>query len=196
MSREWLSVYVNLLDVPKYRRLSHLGRSALLHIWLLGTRQKAEAVWRDREALVEALDLDGYPPQALEELIERGWVDVLEDGRAVAHDWDEWQLQATEAIGRAWKAAGMREWRRHRAEVPPAPPSGGEDKTRHNRRDHAESRRDHAEPPNGEDMTAPPVCVRCGRERQSGEPMDAVFLDGAMRWVHRAPCGAPLAVVA
>lgn len=115
MSRDWLAIYGAMLGKPKYRRLSIPGRAALFHVWLLAGRQDPEATWTNRDELADVLDLDGFPPDVLEELVARRWLDVDPAGRVLVHDWDEHQLAATKAIGRAYEADRLRAWRRRKS---------------------------------------------------------------------------------
>lgn len=119
MSREWSAVYSAMLTRPKFRRLSPIGRGALLQVFLLAGFQTPEATWDDPDGLREALELDGFPRGALDELIALGWLDQ-EDGALVIHDWDDHQQAATVEVRRTWEAARKREWRRKK-KPPPSP---------------------------------------------------------------------------
>jgi hypothetical protein len=119
MSREWLAVYTAMVTKPKYRRLSPIGRGALLHVLILAGFQTPEATWNPDE-LREALILDGFPDGALNELLGLGWLEH-EDGALVIHDWDQHQWAATLAARRTWEAARKREWRHRKASPSPAP---------------------------------------------------------------------------
>jgi hypothetical protein len=128
MSRDWLSVYVGILQRPKYRRLSIEARAALFHVWCLAGGQNPEATWPALDDLTDQVELDGWAANAtavLAELIERGWLDVDAEGRVLVHDWDDHQLAGTIASRRAYEADRKRDWRRQRREnaLPPAPPS-------------------------------------------------------------------------
>ena len=135
MSRDWLAVYVGILHRAKYRKLSLESRAGLLHVWCHAGTQTTEATWPDRRALQELLELDGYPPSVVDELIERTWLDVDEGGRILVHDWDQWQQAATKAAQDAYEADRKRDWRRRVRQrdqqpksvggdpLPPAPPS-------------------------------------------------------------------------
>lgn len=114
MSRDWAAIYTAMLGKPKYRRLSLTARAALFHVWLLAGAQEPEATWPRREELADVLELDGFPPEALEELVARRWIDVDTDGRLVVHDWDEWQLAASESSRRAYERDRKQDWRRKR----------------------------------------------------------------------------------
>lgn len=124
MSREWLAVYTAMATKPKYRRLSPIGRGALLHTLILAGFQQPEATWRDPDELRESLELDGFPRGALDELVALGWLEH-EDGVLTVHDWDAHQLAATKEAQRSWEAARKRDWRRtKRPNAPsPAPPT-------------------------------------------------------------------------
>lgn len=115
MSREWAAVYSAMLTKPKYKRLSAMGRGALLHAFLLAGMQRPEATW-DPEELRETLILDGFPEGVYGELLGLGWLE-LEDGVALLHDWDEHQYAATLEVKRTWEAARKREWRKKKREV-------------------------------------------------------------------------------
>lgn len=124
MSRDWLAAYTGILGKPKYRRLTIFGRAALFHVWLLAGGQTPEATWSSRADLADLLDLDGYPPDCIQELIDRQWLDVDPDGRVLVHDWDDWQLAATRAARTAYERDRKQEWRRRHKEeiVAPLPP--------------------------------------------------------------------------
>ena len=121
MSREWAAVYSAMLTKPKYKRLSPMGRGALLHVFLLAGMQRPEATW-DPEELRETLILDGFPDGVYGELLGLRWLD-LEDGKALLHDWDDHQYAATVEVKRTWEAARKREWRKKKraADASPSP---------------------------------------------------------------------------
>jgi hypothetical protein len=125
MSRDWLAVYVGILQRPKYRRLSIEARAALFHVWCLAGGQSPEATWSTLDDLTEQVELDGWTTNAtavLAELIERRWLDVDVDGRVLVHDWDDHQLAATNAARRAYERDRKRDWRRAKPEpLSPAP---------------------------------------------------------------------------
>jgi hypothetical protein len=131
MSRDWFAVYVGILTRPKYRRLSLVARAALFHIWCLAGGQRPEATWTSVEEFLDVLELDGYPAAAVyDELVERQWIEVDDDGRILVHDWDQHQLAATNAVRREYERDRKRDWRRAKPGVepqsnplPPAPPS-------------------------------------------------------------------------
>jgi hypothetical protein len=127
MSRDWLAAYCGILGKPKYRRLTIPARAGLFHVWLLAGGQTPEATWPNRDELADALDLDGYPLDVLDELITRSWLDVDATGRIVVHDWDDWQLAASRAVRREYEADRKREWRRRNRveqdDVPPLSPA-------------------------------------------------------------------------
>ena len=136
MSRDWLAAYCGILGKPKYRRLTIPARAGLFHVWLLAGQQTPEATWPDRDALADALDLDGYPVDVLDELVTRHWLDVDEAGRVVVHDWDDWQLAASRAARAEYERDRKRAWRRNRrdedadpAPLSPAPLSPDSDRT-------------------------------------------------------------------
>ena len=121
MSRDWLAIYPSLLSRPKYRRLSIPARAALFHLWLLAGLQTPEATWSSRSEVADILDLDGFPTDVIDELVERRWLDVDADGRVLVHDWDEHQLSASTTARRAYERDRKADWRR--ARVSPAPSS-------------------------------------------------------------------------
>lgn len=132
MSRDWLAAYCRILGQPKYRRLSIPARAGLFHVWLLAGAQTPEATWPSRDALADALDLDGYPLDVLDDLIARQWLDVDGTGRVVVHDWDDWQLAATRAARIEYERDRKRDWRRRNrvdAAAPPSPAPLSPDKT-------------------------------------------------------------------
>ena len=134
---QWFAVYCVIVAKPKYRRLSPSGKGALLQMWALAAMQTPEAAWRSRGELLDALELDGFTDEDLESLIRLGWLDIEPDGTALVHDWDQWQIAASDAARRLWEASRKRSWRRQRrasSAPPPAPSSPqllitGEDKT-------------------------------------------------------------------
>lgn len=134
MSREWAAVYCAMLTKPKYKRLSPMGRGALLHVFLLAGMQRPEAAW-DPEELRETLILDGFPDGVYGELLGLGWLD-LEDGMALLHDWDDHQYAATVEVKRTWEAARKREWRKKKraATASPSPAPLTPNKTGHHSR--------------------------------------------------------------
>lgn len=137
MSRDWLAAYCGILGKPKYRRLTIPARAGLFHVWLLAGGQMPEATWPSRDELADALDLDGYPVDVLDELITRQWLDVDETGRIVVHDWDDWQLAASRSARAEYERDRKRAWRRSTRPdpadelnpLPPAPLSPDSDKT-------------------------------------------------------------------
>lgn len=131
MSRQWLALYLSMATRPKYRRLSAMGRGALLHVLLLAGFQEPEAWWEDAEDLRDALRLEGFPGGLYDELVGYGWLEP--DGTGVGvHDWDAHQLAATAEAQRSWEARRKREWRRKKRPGSPAPPPFTEqDKTSH-----------------------------------------------------------------
>jgi hypothetical protein len=123
MSRDWCAIYSAMLGKPKYRRLSVPARAALFHVWLLSGGQTPEATWTNRDELAEVLELDGFPPDVLEELVTRHWLDVDPAGRLLVHDWDDHQLAATVAARQAYERDRKQDWRRrHRVDDAPLPP--------------------------------------------------------------------------
>lgn len=120
MSRDWLALYGAMIAKPKYRRLSPIGRGALLHTFLLAGFQSPEATWRDPNELRESLFLDGFPEGALDELVSLGWLEH-EDGALIVHDWDQHQFAATSSIGHQWEAMRRREWRKKKRPPSPSP---------------------------------------------------------------------------
>jgi hypothetical protein len=112
-----------MVTKPKYRRLSAMGRGALLHVFLLACFQDPEAWWEDAEELRDALRLEGFPGGLYDELVAFGWLESTGSGVAV-HDWDEHQWAADAEARRRWEANWKREWRRKRKgdASPPAPP--------------------------------------------------------------------------
>jgi hypothetical protein len=119
MSRDWLAVYVGILQRPKYRRLSIEARAALFHVWCLAGGQSPEATWPTLVDLTEQIELDGWAANAtdvLAELIERRWLDVDAEGRVLVHDWDDHQLAATNAARRTYERDRKRDWRRAKPE--------------------------------------------------------------------------------
>lgn len=120
MTREWLAIYTAMVTKPKYRRLSPIGRGALLHTFILAGFQSPEATWSDPDELRESLMLDGFPEGAMDELIGLGWLEQ-DDGALVIHDWDQHQWAATITARRTWEAARKKEWRHRKAAPSPAP---------------------------------------------------------------------------
>ena len=114
MSRDWAAIYTAMLVKPKYRRLSLPARAGLFHTWLMAGSQHPEATWRNRDELAEMLELDGFPPDVLEELLARRWLDTDDAGRVVIHNWDQWQLAASDASRRVYERDRKQEWRRKR----------------------------------------------------------------------------------
>lgn len=111
MSREWAAVPVRWLTTASYRRLTPIGRGALLHALLLAGQTNPEATWRDRAHLDELMDLEGYGPETTDELLRLGWLAEAEDGTVIVPSWDEIQWPVSKAILRAYEAARKREWR-------------------------------------------------------------------------------------
>jgi hypothetical protein len=129
MTRDWLAIYTAIYAKAKYKRLSPIGRGALLHTFVLAAFQVPEATWADSDELRESLVLDGFPGSCLDELIGLGWLET--DGEAlVIHDWDAHQFAAGRVAQREWEAARKREWRRHAKGVSPEPSSPKPDLTR------------------------------------------------------------------
>jgi hypothetical protein len=116
-----------MVTKAKYRRLSPVGRGALLHTLILAGFQNPEAAWPDPEELRDALRLEGFPDGAYDELVALHWIEY-EDGAAVLHDWDQHQLAATREAQREWERARKRKWRRSK-KVSPNPPSKKQDIT-------------------------------------------------------------------
>lgn len=135
MSRDWLAVYAAMLHKPKYRRLSPAAKGALLHVLMLATTTTPEATWTSRDELAELLVLDGFDAAVLDELATRGWLEDLPGGAVGLHGWDEWQLASTNAIGHAYEASRLRDWRRKKKASDPLPrtPSPVQDNTSHNK---------------------------------------------------------------
>lgn len=132
MTRQWMALYLAMVTKPKYRRLSAMGRGALLHVFLLAGYQDPEAWWPDAEELRDALRLEGFPGGLFDELVAYGWLEPDENGVGV-HDWDAHQLAASADAQRAWEAARKRDWRRKKPRPgSPGPPPTEQDKTPHN----------------------------------------------------------------
>jgi hypothetical protein len=121
MTRNYVAVQAVLPHRPKFRRLSIPGRAALFTVWCDATTRTPEAIWKSRAELADVLDIDGYGPDVLDELIARAWLDVLEDGRLAVHDWDEHQVAYSRDVTRAYEAARKLDWRNRRT-LSPAPP--------------------------------------------------------------------------
>jgi hypothetical protein len=121
MTREWLTLFPAMLAKVKYRRLSPIGRGALLHVLILAAFQTPEATWDDPDELRESLMLEGFPEGAFDELMALGWLE-LEDGAVIVHDWDAHQIAATLEVKRTWEAKRKREWRRKKKGTPSPEP--------------------------------------------------------------------------
>jgi hypothetical protein len=121
VTRNYVAVQAVLPHRPKFRRLSIPGRAALFTVWCDGTSRTPEAIWKSHAELADVLDLDGYGPDVLAELIASGWLDELDDGRLAIHDWDEHQVAYSRDVTRAYEAARKFDWRNRRT-LPPTPP--------------------------------------------------------------------------
>lgn len=207
MSRDWIAAYTAMLGKPKYRRTSPVAKGALLHVWLLAGQQAPEATWPHRGELAEILELDGFPPDVLDELLDRRWLDVDPAGRILVHDWDDHQLAATRAIGHAYEADRLRAWRRKKkadgpddpdAVSPPVPPSsvpnttGLHDITSQdsNRSTYPVRTRTYAPPPaepqptNGRDLT---TCPSCGDGPLEDTDVNVAVERDRQRWHRECP---------
>ena len=122
MTRNYVAVDAALPHRPKFRRLSIPGRAALLTVWCDAVTRTPEAMWRERDELAEVLEVDGFGPDVLDELLARGWLDELPDGALGVHNWDLHQVAYSKDVTRAYEAARKLDWRNRRAPSPPAPP--------------------------------------------------------------------------
>lgn len=124
MTRNYLAVHAAMTRRAKFRRLSIPARAALFTVWSDALTRTPEAIWPNRAELTDALEVDGYGPDVLAELVAAGWVDELPDGRPAVHDWDEWQRAYDQQMTRAYEAARKRDWRnRDPRAVQPSPPA-------------------------------------------------------------------------
>jgi hypothetical protein len=116
--RDWFAVQCRLFRLPKFRRLSDAAQLTLIYVWGIAGDETPEALWRTVDHLALALQLHGRDQGTIEELRAGGWLDTLEDGSVVVHDWDEHQVAASREIKNAWEASRLRKWRKARASTP------------------------------------------------------------------------------
>jgi hypothetical protein len=199
--RDWYSVTCRLFRLPKFRRLTDDAQLALFYVWGIAGDETPEATWRTADDLVLALQVHGRNPVTLGDTIEElragGWLDALEDGTIVVHDWDDAQFSASREIRNAWEATRKRTWRKTKA-APPSPDTAPSqvDSTSpsphltvtapHSRTDMEGQRPDDVrtgEPRrNGADRT---TCPRCGDLLDDKDPNVVVADHGRQLW-HRA----------
>lgn len=115
MARDWIVVHLSILRSPKYRRLTPAGRGALLHVLVLAATTRPEATWPSRAALADYLEVDGFDPDVLDELVRHGWVEEA-NGCIVVHDWDQHQYAVNDAVRREYEAHRKRDWRKRKRE--------------------------------------------------------------------------------
>jgi hypothetical protein len=127
MTRNYVAVEAALPHRPKFRRLSIPGRAALLTVWCDAVTRTPEAIWKNRAELAEVLEVDGFDEVVISELMDRRWLDALEDGRIAVHNWDVHQVAYSKDVTRAYEAARKLDWRNRRT-LPPDPSPVGEAK--------------------------------------------------------------------
>lgn len=152
MTRNYVAVQAVLPHRPKFRRLSIPGRAALFTVWCDATTRTPEAIWKSHAEIADVLDLDGFGPEVLAELIASGWLDELDGGRLAVHNWDEHQVAYSRDVTRAYEAARKFDWRNRRT-LSPAPPL----------REEGDARL-------GKVRVSPHVPKRSGHVRDMGEP--------------------------
>jgi hypothetical protein len=144
---------------------------------------------------VEALSLYGRGAAPVDELLTRGWLDTLEDGRVAAHDWDDHQYEASHEITKAWEADRLRGWRLRRKSE--SAEKTVEDTTSQDSTGqgyvHVRTSTDdvRTEEPrrNGADRT---TCPRCGDLLDDKDPNVMVADHGRQLWHRACPAGLTL----
>ena len=117
MSRHCFAVFNRLFRTPKFRRLSESARLTLFYVWALAGDQDPEATWSDTDELAEYLSMYDRPAEDVDTLVEFGFLEVLRGDQIGVYAWDEHQVAADKASGRAFEASRKREWRRKTRET-------------------------------------------------------------------------------